>query len=209
VLIAIDYVADVWIPVGAALLGALLVVVPLYLAARRERSRAKASAEFRVDQFDYAVNWMTGHLGHPTGVPKGVSDISAEYCSDLRRALGEQYAEQLKDFLVIPEGQGGEINDPQKLLHLTLALVETRLREGSVSPQDLLTAKGLSAYVNLVLGLHQESRAEYASMLKSFKDSDHDKVEGFFAIKSLIEASPTCIKVEVANAASLDAAEVE
>lgn len=203
--IGLDYVADVWVPVGAALFGALLVVLPLYIAGRRERSRMKASAEFRIDQFDYAVNWMAGYLDHPDGVPASVSIMAAEYCSELRRALGEQYAERIKEFLTIPEGQTGEVTDPQKMLHLTLALIEARLRDGSVSAFDLLTAKGLGAYLNLTLGLHDENRDSHAILLKTFKDSNQEEVEGIFAMKKLIEASPTCIKVLVGNAASLDA----
>jgi hypothetical protein len=205
VLVATDFVGDVGIPVCAALLGALLVVLQIRWTSERERSRLKASAQFRVDRFDYAVDWMVGYLEMGQTVPPSVSTLTADYCADLRQALGEAYAESLTGFLTIPEGEKGEITDPQKMLHLAFALVEVRLREGGITREHLLTAKGLRAHLILTLGLHGEYQGRYARDLKDITDSD-EQDEGIFVITKLVEASPSCIRSMVANADSLEPA---
>lgn len=199
---AFNWVTDFWSPAFFAFIGALLVIIPLFLAYRKEQRNARAKARFAIDQFNYTINWATGYLAKGQAVPPELRSVLQRYSAAMREGFA---LDSVKIRKALATG-GGEhdsaSNEPLKMLHLLFAVLEAGVTKQIISNDDLLAGKIASAYLTVLLGLDPDNREQDLAVLRTVYEGAQKQPnrEVLAFSKMLIDKGPTAIAAAIEGA---------
>lgn len=196
---AFNWAADFWAPAFFAFIGALLVVVPLFLAYRKEQRNARAKARFAIDQFNYTINWAVGYLAQGQAIPHELRSVLQKYAAAMREGFALDSV-KIRKALATEGGEDNPANnEPLKLLHLLFALLEAGVAKQVVTNDDLLSGKVASAYLTVLLELDPDNREQDLMALREVYEgaSKQPKREVLTFSKMLIDKGPKGVAVAV------------